>query len=94
MTRLGGSPVQTFSIGFGSTIDETAGAERTAALFGARHTSVELEPRDFEELPRVIYQMDRPVGDALIVAFDKLAAGAAFDRSVMMGGEGADETKK
>src|SRR5262249_52072317 len=35
--------------------------------------------------------MDRPVGDALLIAFYKLAQGAAQDLKVVLGGEGADE---
>jgi asparagine synthase (glutamine-hydrolysing) len=35
--------------------------------------------------------MDRPVGDALIIAFYKLAQGASKDLKVVLGGEGADE---
>ena len=35
--------------------------------------------------------MDRPVGDALIMAFYKLAEGAAHDLKVIISGEGADE---
>ena len=35
--------------------------------------------------------MDRPVGDASIIAFYKLAEGAARDLKVIISGEGADE---
>ena len=39
---------------------------------------------------RSVWHMDRPVGDALIMAFYKLAEGAARDL-VIISGEGADE---
>jgi asparagine synthase (glutamine-hydrolysing) len=38
-----------------------------------------------------VWHMDRPVGDALILAFYKLAQGASKDLKVVLGGEGADE---
>jgi len=42
-------------------------------------------------LPKVVYHMDRPVGDALIIAFHKLAAETSKHVKVVVGGEGADE---
>ena len=86
------SQVSTYSIGFGSCqADETQQAEETAALLGASHRSIFLGPEDFNRLPEIVYQMDRPVGDPLIVAFDKLARVASNDVRVVLGGEGADE---
>lgn len=83
--------VHTFSIGFGSAVDETAHAARTAALLGTTHHEVQVAAEDFSLLPRVVWHMDRPVGDALILAFYKLAQAAGRDFKVVMGGEGADE---
>lgn len=83
--------VNTYSIGFGVPGDETLAAAETARLLGTNHHEIICRPEDLAELPRVVYQMDRPVGDALIVAFDRLAAGAACDTKVVISGEGADE---
>jgi asparagine synthase (glutamine-hydrolysing) len=83
--------VNTFSIGFNSPIDETRDAAETARLLGTRHHTIHCAPEDFDLLPQVIYQMDRPVGDALIIAFDKLAGRTSQDLKVVVGGEGADE---
>ena len=83
--------VHTFSIGFGSAIDETPLAARTAALLGTTHHEVQLGAEDFALLPRVVWHMDRPVGDALVLAFYKLAQAAGRDFKVVLGGEGADE---
>ncbi len=83
--------VHTFSIGFGSAIDETPAAARTAALLGTVHHEVQCRAEDFSLLPRVVWHMDRPVGDALILAFYKLAQAAGRDFKVVLGGEGADE---
>jgi len=83
--------VNTYSIGFRSSIDETADAAATAKLLGTTHHEIYCEPADFDLLPKVIWHMDRPVGDALIIAFYKLAAAAGKDLKVVLSGEGADE---
>lgn len=90
MTRHS-SNINTYSIGFNSPIDETRDAEETAAFLGTRHHTINVEPADFDLLPKIVWHMDRPVGDALIIAFYKLAQGAAKDLKVVLGGEGADE---
>ncbi len=83
--------VNTYSIGFNSPIDETADAAETARLLGTNHHEIHCSPDDFDLLPKVIYHMDRPVGDALILAFYKLAEATAKDHRVVISGEGADE---
>ena len=85
------SDLHTFSLGFNSPIDETKDAAATAKLLGTTHHEINLVPDDFERLPQIIWQMDRPVGDALIIAFDRLAANCSQDFKVVLGGEGADE---
>ena len=83
--------VNTYSIGFSSPGDETHDAAETARLLGTTHHEVQCAPHDFDLLPKVVWHMDRPVGDALIMAFFKLAEGAARDLKVVISGEGADE---
>ncbi|MGB7793240.1 MAG: asparagine synthase (glutamine-hydrolyzing), partial [Terrimicrobiaceae bacterium] len=83
--------VNTYSIGFNSPVDETHDAAETARLLGTSHHEIQCAPEDFDLLPRIVWHMDRPVGDALIIAFYKLAEGAARDLKVVISGEGADE---
>ncbi len=85
------SDINTYSIGFDSPVDETPAARETAAFLGTKHHEIICQPEDFNLLPKVVWHMDRPVGDALIIAFYKLAEGAAKDLKVVLGGEGADE---
>lgn len=90
--RQAGHTLPTFSIGFGDASDETRTAAESAAHFGFEHHSIQLTPAAFDDLPRVVRQMGRPVGDALILAFDRLASEAADRGSrVILGGEGPDE---
>ncbi|MEM7146175.1 MAG: asparagine synthase (glutamine-hydrolyzing) [Verrucomicrobiota bacterium] len=83
--------VNTFSIGFDSPIDETKDAAETANLLGTKHHEIQCRPQDFELLPKIVYHMDRPVGDALIIAFYRLAEETSRDLKVVLSGEGADE---
>lgn len=85
------SRVDTYSIGFRSPVDETAAAAETARRLGANHHEVYCLAEDFDLLPKVVWHMDRPVGDVLVIAFYKLAQAAARDVKVVMGGEGPDE---
>lgn len=83
--------LHTYSIGFNSPGDETKDAAETARLLGTKHHEIQCAPEDFALLPKVVYHMDRPVGDALILAFYRLAEETAKDLRVVVGGEGADE---
>ncbi|MGJ8725409.1 MAG: asparagine synthase (glutamine-hydrolyzing) [Roseibacillus sp.] len=87
-----GADITTTSIGFGATSDESTAATSFAKSLGLAHHAAELNPSSLHDLPRVIQQMDRPVGDALILAFDHLASHTrALGCKVALGGEGPDE---
>lgn len=90
MTKFS-SNINTYSVGFDSPVDETPAARETAAFLGTKHHEIICQPEDFELLPKIVWHMDRPVGDALLIAFYKLAQGASKDLKVVLGGEGADE---
>lgn len=90
MTKFS-SNINTYSIGFDSPVDETPAARETANFLGTKHHEIICKPEDFELLPKIVWHMDRPVGDALLIAFYKLAEGASKDLRVVLGGEGADE---
>ena len=90
MTKFS-SNINTYSVGFGTPVDETPAARETAAFLGTKHHEIICQPEDFDLLPKIVWHMDRPVGDALLIAFYKLAQGAAKDLKVVLGGEGADE---
>ncbi len=86
------SEVSSISIGFRSASDETAAAAESAAAFGLPHHTIQLGSDSLEELPRIITQMERPVGDALILAFDALASKSReIGAKVAYGAEGIDE---
>jgi len=84
--------LQTFSIGFGSPIDETHEAQTLAQRLGTDHHEIRLEPGHFAELSRVIYHLECPIGDALILAYWQLARETSRHVKVVLSGEGADES--
>jgi asparagine synthase (glutamine-hydrolysing) len=84
--------LQTFSIGFRSPIDETGEASALAERLGTEHHEIYLEPKHFAELPRAIYHLERPIGDALVLAYWQLARETSSHVKVVLSGEGADES--
>lgn len=90
MCRLS-DKVKTYSLGFDSPIDETEQARDLASRLGTDHHEITCLPEDLELLPKVVWHMDRPVGESLIVAYYKLAEETAKDLKVVLAGEGADE---
>lgn len=88
---LGTDPT-TVSIGFGAQSDECSQAAHFAKSLGLTHHSASLPPSSLTDISRVIHQMDRPIGDALILAFDQLASHTSeLGYKVALGGEGPDE---
>ncbi len=91
MTRES-APVRTFSIGFDSPIDETPKARELASHLGCEHHEIHARPEDFQRLPRVIWHLERPIGDVLILAYYLLAEATRQEVKVVLSGEGADES--
>ncbi len=87
-----GKSIQALTAGFGAHSDEVKEAAALCKKFNIPHTAVYLKPKDISSLPGVVCQMELPVGDALILAFDRLASTtASLGCKVAIGGEGIDE---
>ena len=56
------------------------------------HTEIECRASDIGLLPRIVYQLDEPIGDAIVVPMYRLAQEAKKQVTVILAGEGADET--
>ncbi len=82
---------QTYSVGFGAASDETELAAVLAGKLGIQNRCVELSAAALEDLPRVLWHLERPIGEPLILAYDALAQSAAADVKAVFSGEGADE---
>ncbi|MHC4630824.1 MAG: asparagine synthase (glutamine-hydrolyzing) [Planctomycetota bacterium] len=91
MSKLVSKPVRTFSVGFDYEHDELAEATAVAKLLGCKHTEIACRASDIELLPEIVYHLDEPIGDAIVVPMYQLAREAKKDVTVILTGEGADE---
>ena len=92
MAAQGDGPVHSFSIGFDWKGDELEAARETATRIGCVHRELVCQPSDFAQLPRLIWHLDEPIGDAIVMPMFLLSSFAREDVTVVLTGEGADET--
>ncbi|MGH7552179.1 MAG: asparagine synthase (glutamine-hydrolyzing), partial [Longimicrobiales bacterium] len=92
MSRIAPEPVRTFTVGFDYEHDELEEAAQTAQALGCRHTEVECSIADVALLPKIVYHLDEPVGDAIVIPMYLLSREAKKQVTVVLTGEGADET--
>ncbi len=90
-SRLVSEPVRTFSVGFDYAHDELTQAAETARLLGCKHTEIACRPEDIALLPEVVYHLDEPVGDAIVIPMFQLSREARKQVTVILTGEGSDE---
>ena len=93
MTQAVGTPVKTFSVGFGdegSAMDETADAERMARHLGTDHTTSIVTGDDVRaRITAIAAALDQPSVDGVNSYFVSLAARRSV--TVAVSGTGADE---
>ncbi len=91
MSKLVTEPIRTFSVGFDYEHDELVEAASTAEFLGCKHTEIACRAADINLLPEVIYHLDEPVGDAIVIPMYQLSREAKKHVTVILTGEGADE---
>jgi len=94
MSKMLGSPVQSFSIGFEAKgFSELGYARRVADLFHTDHHEVTLRGEQcFDALPRLVYFQDEPINHPSAVQLHLLACYAKRRGvTVLLSGEGGDE---
>ena len=91
MTELSDHPVKTFTVGFDYEHDELGEAEATAQRLHCDHTQLNWTVDDLEMLPEIVYHLDEPVGDPIVIPMFQLAREAKKQVTVILAGEGADE---
>ncbi len=62
------------------------------ARLGCQHTPIACRTSDIELLPKIVYHLDEPVGDPIVIPMYQLAREAKKQVTVILAGEGADET--
>jgi asparagine synthase (glutamine-hydrolysing) len=83
--------VNTFSIGFAWEGDELAAAREVATRLGCVYHETMCRQEDMALLPRIIWALDEPVGDPIVVPMYQLSQLARQHVTVALSGEGADE---
>jgi asparagine synthase (glutamine-hydrolysing) len=92
MAKATAGPVHTFSIGFaGFPHDELDRAALTAEIFATDHTAIECRAADMAQLPDIVWSLDEPVGDPIVVPLYALSREARRKVKVVLSGEGGDE---
>ncbi len=85
----------TFTVGFqneGALYDETTAAKSLADSLQIENHCKYITKEEFEQaLPKVIYHLDEPLGDASAVALYFLSREASKEVKVVLSGEGSDE---
>jgi asparagine synthase (glutamine-hydrolysing) len=92
MAKFLDQPVRTFTVGFDFQHDELADARETARGLGCRHTEIACRAEDIELLPKIVWHLDEPLGDPIVIPMYQLAHEAKKQVTVILAGEGADET--
>lgn len=93
MSRLTGSAVRTFSIGFEGdpAYDETAYAREVAAKFRTEHTEFKVAPSAVDLVDTLIWHHDGPFGDASAIPTYIVSRLTRKDVTVVLNGDGGDE---
>ncbi len=91
MAEISGKPIKTFSIDFGTEIDETKDVIWYTKMIGSDHHQLRVETQDISLLNKIIWYFDEPLGDAIIIPMYLLSKYARKKVKVVLTGEGADE---
>jgi asparagine synthase (glutamine-hydrolysing) len=90
--ELLGGGMTTFTVGFEGPESELKEAAKTAREIGSTHHALEITSRDLSEnIGRVAWHLDEPVGDPAAFAVLAVCEMAREHVKVLLSGEGADE---
>ncbi|HOL48336.1 MAG TPA: asparagine synthase (glutamine-hydrolyzing) [bacterium] len=92
MSRNSNKPIEVFTIGFGGKQDEINDAEISAKYMNCNFNRIIFDASYFSKLEEIIWHFDEPVGDAHIIPTYMLAGAAAKKLTVILIGEGSDES--
>ena len=86
-------PLNTFSIGFGSSeFDESAHARLVARRFGTNHHELRVEEAPVDTVQELVRQFDQPFGDSSAIPTLQVARITRPHVTVVLTGDGGDET--
>jgi asparagine synthase (glutamine-hydrolysing) len=97
MSNLGAKNIKTFSVGIKNALgnksmtDEREYARMASKCFNTDHHEVEVDPDLVQLLPRIVWHMDDPIGDASAVPTLLLSELTKKHVTVALSGDGSDE---
>ncbi len=94
LMNLHGEQWRTYTVGYGTQFkdDELSDAEKTARHFSARHTSVLLDRKAFDEaLPEIVASLEEPIASSSVVPMYFVCKRARETVKVALMGQGPDE---
>jgi asparagine synthase (glutamine-hydrolysing) len=92
MARHSDKPVETFAVGFAGEDSELPDARKVADFNGAHHHELEVGlSSDPDDLARLVWHLDEPLGDLSSLGFLALSELASRHVTVALSGQGADE---
>jgi asparagine synthase (glutamine-hydrolysing) len=94
LMNLYGKEWPTFTVGYGTSYedDELSDAARTARMFSAKHSAIELDRRTFESnLSNIVTMLEEPIASSSIVPMYFVCQRARQDVKVALIGQGPDE---
>jgi asparagine synthase (glutamine-hydrolysing) len=91
MARHATSRIKTFSVGFGTQLDELPFARQVAERYGTDHTEIMVESRLSDEVPCVAAYYDEPFADTSSVPTYVISREARKHVKVALTGDGGDE---
>lgn len=72
-------------------IDESEIAQKISEKIGSIHTTIHPKTVTVEDIGRMIYHLDDPYGDPIVIALDQIFSSISGKQRVIVTGEGADE---
>ena len=92
MASCSSNRISTFSIGVKEKdFNELPYARLVAEKYSTDHHEFIADADLLKLLPKLIWHMDEPIGEALLAPFSVLCRRAREDLTVVLSGEGADE---
>jgi asparagine synthase (glutamine-hydrolysing) len=92
MRRVTGGPIKTFTLDFEEEgFGEAAAARPVARAFHTEHREHTVRPRVADLLPRLVWHLDEPLGDASLIMTALISELARREVTVALSGIGGDE---
>lgn len=92
MRSLSQGPKVSYTLSLDYKYDERQSAGQIAEYLGFEFNPITVNPHDFDSLDSILYHLDEPLGDLLAIPAYLLAREAKKKLTVVLTGDGADET--